>query len=300
MRSDAEIKIVVVIPCAGEPQAAGAVDAALAQGSGHRVVLAGKKPEGLEPRDRLTIYDTASAVPPGMARNLGAKCAGDADVLIFLDADCVPQPGWLDAVLSRIKVGRDLVGGVLRIEGAGYFFMADQVTSFFDQLENTPGGEVPTLTATNLAVTRELWEKAGPFPDIVMAGEDLDFVMRCRRAGAQPYLEAGACVAHRPGKIGFRRMWRHAGHWGKDSIHVRKTYPDFLPMPAWMKNPLALAAGSPFIGMGFAFFQLINTPRPYRLWRLWPAMSVAKTVWCLAAAKSLWLKKRGSSGMTVL
>jgi glycosyltransferase involved in cell wall biosynthesis len=282
---------VIVIPCAGEPQAAQAINAALAQGELHRVVLAGKRPEGLQAQERLTIYDTAAAVPPGMARNLGVKCAGHADVYIFLDADCAPHPGWLDAILARMNEGYDLVGGVIRPEGRGYFFMADQTTSFFDQLENTKGGRIPTLTATNLAVTRTMWDKAGPFPEASMAGEDLEFVMRCRREGAQPWLESAACVTHRPGPIGFRRMWRHAGHWGKDSIHVRKKYPDLLLTPKWMMNPIVLAIAAPAVGAVFAFHQLMRTPHPYRRLRLWPAITIAKTVWCLAAAKSLWLAK---------
>lgn len=40
------------------------------------------------------------------ARNLGAAAADpDAEILVFLDADSIPQPGWLDAVSVPIALG---------------------------------------------------------------------------------------------------------------------------------------------------------------------------------------------------
>ena len=39
---------------------------------------------------------------PAAARNLGARAARD-EILIFLDADTAPEPGWLDAMLEPFK-----------------------------------------------------------------------------------------------------------------------------------------------------------------------------------------------------
>src|SRR5690242_8535444 len=45
---------------------------------------------------------------PAVARNLGARQA-NADVLVFLDADTAPEPGWLDALLAPFARDRDIV-----------------------------------------------------------------------------------------------------------------------------------------------------------------------------------------------
>ena len=275
---------VVIIPCTGEPVAIETVKAALTQSP--RVIVVGKIPAGLPGDERLTVIDAGQAVPPGRARNLGVAAAPDADVLVFLDADCVPQEGWLSKLLHKIEKGHELVGGVLKPEGKGYCFLADQVTSFFDQLEGTKSGAVETLTATNLTVTRSLWVRAGPFPEYVPASEDIEFVLSCRRAGAIPFLEGAACVAHRPSPTDFRRLIAHASLWGAHSIGVRRRFADVLSLPFFLRSRLLLFFLAPLIGMAFAFYQLLHTPRPWRKFRLWPAMAIAKIVWCLSAAKS--------------
>ncbi|MCZ7585003.1 MAG: glycosyltransferase [Deltaproteobacteria bacterium] len=274
----------VIIPCAGEAVAAEAARAVLAQDEVTPVVLAGVPPRKLAAHPRLRVVDAGTVLPPGLARNIGAKHAPEADMLVFLDADCVPLPGWLETLEKRLAAGESLAGGAMRPIGVGYFFLADQVTCFFDQLDGNAGGVVDTITASNLAVTRALWEKTGGFPEDLLAGEDLEFVLRCRREGARPYLETGAVVHHKPGPIGPRRMLGHAAHWGRHSRAVRARYTDVLPFPFVLRFRPLLALLAPVIGAAFAAHQLRRTPRPYRRYALWPAMALAKTAWCVAAA----------------
>jgi glycosyltransferase involved in cell wall biosynthesis len=56
---------------------------------------------------------------PGPARNLGAAMAG-APLLAFIDADCVPAPGWLAAILGHFDghPETDFAGGDIRIRPA--------------------------------------------------------------------------------------------------------------------------------------------------------------------------------------
>ncbi|MCB1153988.1 MAG: glycosyltransferase [Deltaproteobacteria bacterium] len=279
--------VVIVIPCAGERVTQETISAALTQRPGVRVILSGARPADLRDQPGLTIFDTGAPVPPGMARNMGLQLAGEFDVAVFLDADCVPAHGWLKALLARVAEGHELVGGVMRPIDGGYWHTADQVTGFFDQLEGHPGGEVETLTATNLAVTRRLWETAGPYPDKNRAGEDFEFVLRCKAAGVTPYLEPAARITHKPIPVGPGGLWRRAGLWGFHSIQVRKRLPELSATPRAMLNPFVLAFGAPLIGAIFAVHQLRHTPIAYRRWRLWPAMAIAKTNWCLGAASSL-------------
>lgn len=56
---------------------------------------------------------------PAAARNRGAE-ASIGDPIVFLDADCTPDAGWLAAILAAHERGAAVVGGSLDLPpGAG-------------------------------------------------------------------------------------------------------------------------------------------------------------------------------------
>lgn len=59
------------------------------------------------------------------------KAAGEARgrYLLFLDGDCLPQPGWRDALLGRLRAGAAAVGGLTRYDG-GYQAALESVFDF--------------------------------------------------------------------------------------------------------------------------------------------------------------------------
>ncbi|MGH9125509.1 MAG: glycosyltransferase family 2 protein [Acidimicrobiales bacterium] len=50
---------------------------------------------------RLRVFQTPANLGPGVARNVGWRRA-TAPVIAFLDDDCLPQPGWLQAGLAYL------------------------------------------------------------------------------------------------------------------------------------------------------------------------------------------------------
>ena len=127
---------------------------------------------------------------PAQARNRGAAAAA-ADILAFTDADCYPDPGWVEA--ARRAVGAaDFVQGAVRPE-------------------HDPGVFDRTLTvarksglweSANIVVRRELFERLGGFeewivPEIGKAfGEDMWLGWRAVRAGAAAVFDAAVSVEH--------------------------------------------------------------------------------------------------------
>ena len=130
-------------------------------------------------------------VGPAAARNAGAAAA-DGELLAFTDADCVPQPGWLDAGNACIAEGAELVQGAVRPASP---------PGPFDRYVSV-GAEIGLYETANLFVRRSLFERVGgfemPFPVElgIHFGEDIWFAWRARRLGARTAFCAGALVEH--------------------------------------------------------------------------------------------------------
>lgn len=140
----------------------------------------------------VTVLRTGGGEGPGAARNLGAATAS-GDVIVFVDADCEPDPDWLARLLAASRGAELVQGAVLPPEGAriGPFDRFLAVVS-----------EYGLYQTANLAIRRELFEQLGGFEPIVKPrrskelGEDAWLAWRARRAGARSVFAADAVVRH--------------------------------------------------------------------------------------------------------
>lgn len=134
----------------------------------------------------------ATGTGPGQARNHGAAAAS-ADRLAFLDADCVPTPGWLEAGLSALEHA-DLVLGETRPA-------PDRTWGPFDRTLSVVGAS-PLFESANLFVRRRLFDRLGGFESWLgpsegkELGEDVWFGWRARRTGARTAACAQALAHH--------------------------------------------------------------------------------------------------------
>ena len=132
------------------------------------------------------------------ACNVGAREA-DSDVVIFLNNDTLPTPGWWQAMASAVSVDRPIVGchltypdgttqhaGVV-ITKPGGTLVAQNIT------EPRPSREVQAVTGACMAVHRETFLAAGGFYEGYRNGyEDVDL---CLALGGAWYT-ADATVVH--------------------------------------------------------------------------------------------------------
>jgi GT2 family glycosyltransferase len=146
---------------------------------------------------------------PATARNAGWRRAR-APLIAFTDDDCVPQPGWLDALVAALADAELVQGATLpapeQVGNHGPFSRTLEVRA-----EN---GYYQTC---NMGYRRELLEALGGFDERFRhpAGEDTDLAWRARERGARTAFAADAVVHHdvRPSSftVHLRDLWRWEG-----------------------------------------------------------------------------------------
>jgi len=117
------------------------------------------------------------------ARNLGAWAASGS-ILAFTDADCIPDPRWLEYARNHFQNGDcDMIAGrvkIFRKPHGSRMVYAYEKKYLFRQDENAEKGESATA---NLFVRRHLFEEAGGFDASIKSMGDLEFTRRCTEAG---------------------------------------------------------------------------------------------------------------------
>lgn len=140
----------------------------------------------------VRVLTTAGGEGPAVARNVGSAAA-TGDVLVFIDADCEPEPDWLRRLLVAAGDAELVQGAVLPPEGAS--------VQPFDRFIAVVS-EYGLYQTANLAIRRDLFERIGGFESVAKPGggkelgEDAWLGWRARRAGARSAFAADALVRH--------------------------------------------------------------------------------------------------------
>jgi GT2 family glycosyltransferase len=173
---------------------------------------------------------------PGLARNLGIEVA-QGTILAFTDADCVPEPFWLDKMMQEHAKGSfAAVGGaVLNALPWNPVAWSGYLLEFNERLPSFPKRFVDLLPTCNVSFKRPIFEHYGLFPVDLWPSEDHIFCWRLTSAGKRLLFDPAIQVRHifRPS---LKSFLQHQLRLGKASATARKQVE--LPQ-AWVaKHPL--------------------------------------------------------------
>lgn len=232
---------------------------------------------------------------PAAARNHGARIAR-GETIAYTDADCVPEPNWIEVLLEGFTEGTEgtvAVGGTYTIANPSSA-LARMVHEEIAMRHARFGEEVDFLGSFNVAFKKDTFDDAGGFDEAfpVASAEDNDLAYRLRDAGGILRFQSHARVAHyHPTRLwpylrtqmghGFWRMRLYAKHPGRARKGDQYAGAfDFAapPLSLLIFVSLPLLAGSAFFAqvfpwiaacmLGFAgVYAAIQAPRTARMVR---------------------------------
>lgn len=228
-------------------------------GEGDELVVVDNKPGDGSVELVRELAPQARIVSPG--RNTGFAGGADAgaevaqgDLLVLLNPDAVPQPGWGEAIRRPWLEERGWAawqalvadGAGERINSAGnpiHFTGIVWAGGHGRPLSEAPApGEVAAASGACLAVRMDEWRRVGGFPaEFFMYHEDVDLSVRLRMTGGTVGIEPTAVVAHDYDFSASADKWR----WLERNrlAFLVRTYPGALLAllaPALLATELAL------------------------------------------------------------
>ncbi len=160
--------------------------------------------------DVITVPLKKGRLPLAAARNAGAAAAlaADADLLVFLDVDCVPGPALLHGYARAAQHGALLCGTVAYLPPPpAHGYRLDELAAMAPPHPARPapadgqvirGGEPRLFWSLSFALTARTWDRIGGFcEDYTGYGaEDTDYASTAARRGVDLWWVGGAPVYH--------------------------------------------------------------------------------------------------------
>jgi len=150
-------------------------------GSTDRTVALAHELAAGDPRFRIV---EAGAATPGRGRNVGAEAARNPWIA-FTDAGITLDPDWLArlAAVAEDDPAADIVYGNFEPD-TNTFFEHCAALTYVPPRASREGASMRGPSIASALVRREVWRRAGGFPDL-RAAEDLIFMERVEALGAR-------------------------------------------------------------------------------------------------------------------
>jgi cellulose synthase/poly-beta-1,6-N-acetylglucosamine synthase-like glycosyltransferase len=198
-------------------------------GAGDTLTVVDNRPPGGPAVEDARVVAAPDRQSSYFARNRGAA-RGEAEWLLFIDADVEPPPGLLDAyfaeppdegdgVLAGAVVDEPLDPAERHVLSARYAMLRGSMSQ-----DNTLSGARPYAQTANCAVRRAAFESVGGFRDDIRSGGDADLCFRVADAGWAIRARPQAAVVHRS-RTKLRKMLRQRARHGSGAAWLAREHP---------------------------------------------------------------------------
>lgn len=145
---------------------------------------------------QVQVHSLDSRTFPGPARNFGATVAR-ANIVAFIDADCIAAPDWIKRIAERHSEGYLVVGGAIEVGNpSSQIAWAGHLGEFREFLPIGPARAVLHIPTSNLSYRKTLFTRHGGFPNAYYPQEDLLFNYMINRNGIKVWFDPEIRVRH--------------------------------------------------------------------------------------------------------
>jgi mycofactocin glycosyltransferase len=219
-----------------------------------------------------TVLRRAVQGGPGAARNTGWPATA-GEFVAFVDANCEPDPGWLDRLLPHFADPQvaAVAPRIVPVDGAatpGWLAAYEAVSSPLDLggreanvRPRSPTAYVPTAA---LVVRRSALDAVGGFDEVLAVGEDVDLVWRLVAAGWTVRYEPRATVRHPMRPTGAAWLGQRYRYGTSAAALARRHGSAVAPavVSPWTAAAWGLvAAGQPVLGAAVACYSIATLVR---------------------------------------
>jgi cellulose synthase/poly-beta-1,6-N-acetylglucosamine synthase-like glycosyltransferase len=149
------------------------------------------------------------------ARNLGAKQA-QGEILLFTDADCVPESNWIEAMIAPFA-DQEVVGvcGVVHTRQTGLLPRFIQLEYDYRYRNIARRRQIDFINTGTAGYRKYIFIESGGFREDLLGAEDAELSFRLASAGHKMVFAPEAIVYHaHPESISeYVRRKRHYGYW---------------------------------------------------------------------------------------
>jgi GT2 family glycosyltransferase len=147
-------------------------------------------------------------------RNRGLELA-NGEIIAFIDANCVPGPNWLTAIVRDIQDGKDIVCGPVldssKVNLVHYHAAAHEKGQYVD-----------IATTISVGFSREVIDRIGVFDKTFSWGQDVDFFWRATDAGFKIFFDPEVVISHDWGNR--KEQLSRAFDYGEARAHLFKKH----------------------------------------------------------------------------